>query len=391
MSVLKMKGIPITNIILFYKYFNPYDILNQRDLFIEFAHGHLALNDESKYCIGMFQTAHLMKKPRYLCKNIGDEKEDCPLSPADCNNEEFFWENPFDMNLRDIMLTKENIEEGTVISDDIYHWCELNLSAYDKKAQICVLLTSIYLLSGNSLRDYPLDKQRVLEAFKRINTKTTVTRKECVLPTTDNNGITNVVLTPDSKPYKCPFFEEPFITGKHRIRTYRIEAANRITTDKNVEVIIKTGTLCLRIKSGNHIYVNAVDGKIISVLSDVFENGLVRIERTKAENDRLNVFFNGEQRILRFAENQYITSFASGINSNSILYICNNRLCTTYFAQSNSFPELSVIQERTVVEVMIIGNDYYILQDTGKVYSSNNYYNGKKNVAALSHLFGGTK
>lgn len=388
MPVLKMQGRPITNFCLFRELFEPCALLRQRELAADFAVGHLMLEDEMRFYVSALCAAVRGRRTR-LADAWSEHNEGLDY-PENMTAQDYF-DDVLALAPRGVELEEEQIKKALPVAQAVFALCGGAVEDEALRARLSVLLTSAYLLAGADLSTHPLDGQAVLDGWARRMPQQGKRgpRVECVLPADSTERIPTVVLAPDPEPYVCPRFTGVFDPEKHRIRTYRIEADSRSSFGHDAAVVLEVCGERVRIERGGHVYVNAVAGGAVCLLPDCVRSGAVCVEReSDGQDDSLLVTYNDTQRTLRFEPGVRVTSFATGGQPDSLLFIRDGRLSIDSFAAHGNYVKLQILQERRVVQVGMRGNEYIVLQDNGRVHSSLAKFNGRTGVLSLDELGG---
>lgn len=371
MDILKLQGIPVTSMLLFQRYFDPYDLIRQRSLFRDFAWGHLCLSKGKKYHTAM--VCALLSD----CVRLGDfqsslsvEKRRDALQRV---NGSTYWGNPLGFTEWNVLvdLSEDVSEAERVQTQRLYQWCRDQLPPEDREALFLLLCACYLLAEASDARTPELDAQRLLTAWKSDGTMGQAYHM-LSLPQEAGDEICTVPL--EAAAYVgvrgCRTLEQG-----QRIRTFRLDNTASLT-DRTLRL---DGDI-YRIPAGGCRYVNAVGGEIVQVLPDRAVNGSCGI----AWEDHQLVVRNGTVRCeTGLLDQSGITSFAVGKTRHEVLYIRNYRLYTELCRTEKVLPEL---RSRRMVEVRFREGDYYLLQDTGRIYSSDDKWNYVRGFTSLNDI-----
>lgn len=370
MDILKLQGVPVTNVLLFQRYFDPYDLIHQRMLFRDFAWGHLCLSPGKKYHAAML-CALLSDGNRigdFQSSLSADQRRDA-LQFVDGST---YWNNPLEFMefSRPVDLSKDVFEAERVQTQRLYHWCREQLPPEDREA-LFLLLCACCLLAEADLRVSELDAQRLLAAWKSSGTMGQAYHI-LLLPEDTGDEICTVQL--EAPAYVGVRGCEALEQGQ-RIRTFRLD-----NTASRTDRTLSLDNDIYRIPAGGCRYVNAVGSEIVRVLPDRTDNGLCGMTW---EDHRLIVWDKSARCETELSDKSGITSFAVGETRHEVLYIRNYRLCRELYLAKKALPQLGL---RRMVEIMFRGGDYYLLQDTGKVYSSDDKWNYVRGFSSLNEI-----
>lgn len=370
MAILKLRGEPVTNLLLFRRYFDPCGLVCQRNLFYDFARGHLCLSRTEKY--------HTAILHALLTDGVGTgdfkaaDSAEQRMEALYGINGDTYWENPLQLteNGFPVDMSDSAAEGGWERTAALYHWCAQHLPETERQP-LFLLLCACYLLADASVADMSgLDAEKLLEAFGGNGARTGAGGRTLSLPQDDGRNVCAVRLE------RGMYFgvgRRGSLENGQRIKTYRLDNPYPST-----DIILRLNNQTYTIPGGGCRYVNAVDGEIVRVLPEEAEDGGPRISR----DDGQLILWNGAyNRALETGEN--VSSFAVGKEINETLYIRNYRLHTEYY---DGWKQSREFASRRIVEVRFVNGDYFLLQDTGRVYSSNDAWNYQRGFTSLEDI-----
>ena len=375
MAVLKMKGKPIVNILRLRQYFDLCDLVWHREEFCDFANGHLRLSNEANYHYSILKLllSHGVDTGVYTVPGTPEAR----LKSLDSVNGINYWDNPIGFEKCEVREhLDDRFEQRKAIPVELYKWCLSNLYDQKERQSIFLLLTAGCLLAGVDVPSLMPDPKELISIYGQRNASF-YDFQDLALPPVSDPSLSVERVEISFRHCFAAYYGDSLKEGA-RIRTYWLQNASphdsilQLDNNKRYTIPADTG-----------LYVNAAEGKIVRVLPNKAENESVRIRR---ENMGLIVEDGEKKYRIEPAKNTHISSFATGNTSNSLLYIQGYALCMEKYNLPDFLQEKSAFEGKRMVEVAIKEGKYYILQDNGRVYSSDVRWNYRRNVASLAEV-----
>lgn len=391
MIALRLKNHQIVNYGKLSKYFDIHDVICQKEAFLSFAKSHLVWEAIDRYHVNMLAAAF---------------SRDMSWSGEVQFNPGAYYKNPYQLEIKDYeqqeavekQLNEESSSESKSGVDEYIYDSVIKEEISDAdKGDLFVFLTSVYKLSRKDASEDQINISSIVDAWFGKKTESIDENIEIdVLANYGANtegleqkGIEEIVLAPGKGGYRITRYPKKYLEDGMRIRTVRLYAKTSGSRYGVVEIgVFSEGQEDypperIIIKQGEYIYANITDGKLIKCLETVSVNTDCAMEREHLGMDIVTVRSGRE---VKSYELEAVSSFAVEYRGSGFIAVKNNRLVTTYYSGRYMYTQLEVIEERKVVEVRIIDGNYLILQDNGKVYSSNNEYKQLRNIANLADL-----
>lgn len=375
MKILKMNGYPITNIYDYHKYFNVYDILKHNKEFLVFISTNFAnLSKTFSYCYAMAYTAIENEVPTFMREHIYDKKSDINFEICNWEN---FWDNPFGF-CQSCSPSSELVELSKVIAKQ---YSLRNKDIIFKKAMIISITAFIFLNDKNI--GTVMDLEKAKKCFLGKKTEENKNPFEVYLEDDMSEGIQSIYLEPSAKSYICLPYEESEEVKK--IKTFRIAASRKIhsLSNRNVKIYVKDELIT--IPSGDHIYVNAVNGKVVKVLEKSQMKKEHYLKNTGEDKDVL-VFDHEDNVIHDFFGNEYISSFDFSEMDHSVVYLKNLKLCLDLCSSPAFTEQMSEFSELKFVEVKIKNRNFYLLGMNGELFSNDSRCSKEHNVCSIDEV-----
>lgn len=369
MPVLKLRGEPVTNLLLFSKYFDPFDLVRQKFLFYDFARGHLCLSPDAKYHTAIL---HALLTDGTgtggLCSEINAAQRKKILDKL---NGKTYWANLLQLKEcgQEVNVSREAASGGEAHTTALYRWCSQNLPEKNRQ-KLFLFLCACYLLADVTPSTFPVNAEHLLLAAQSDGIQPGKSGGPLSLPQTDERDVCAVSLEPGI--YYGTSYRRALKDGQ-RIRTYRLD-----NPSPDQKVVLRLDSRSYSIHSRGCLYVNAVDGEIVRVHPEEAVDRGLRLSRSGGQ---ILLWENNTSRVLLSKHN--VSSFTFGREKGDLLYVQNYRLCTERCSDQAPFKDIA---SRRIVEVRFFNGDYFLLQDTGRVYSSNDNWNYRRGVSSLEEI-----
>lgn len=369
-----MSGYPITNIRDYNKYFNIYDVLKYHKEFLTFILSHFAnLSKAFTYCAAMVYTTVKNQIPLHMCDDIWDNRSDVNFDKC---NPENFWNNPFSF-CQDYSPSSELLN---IFNEVAMQFKNKTDDIVFKKVMIISIAAFTFLNDKNI--DTKIDLEKAKISFLGNEDKKTNNLYEIRFDDDMSECIQTIKLEPSSEFYTC----ELFIEGDFKeIKTFRIEASRKINSLSNRTVKINVGDKQIIIPTGEHIYVNTINGQIATILEKNKLKKGHKLQNAGVEKDVLK-FDDENNAVLDFYGNEYISSFDFSPSDDSIVYINNLRLCLNMCSSPILMEQLTKYSDLNLVEVKLVNSRFYLLRSNGELLSNDPKCNGEKNVYSIESV-----
>jgi|GEM_PF-3724558 hypothetical protein len=375
MNFLRMNGRKITNLDKFYAEFNPIDALLQKESFSAFA---------GIYCrrISEFDTCC-----EEICRNI--------VKNFEFVNKEIKFENPVELFWGTGHTTDDTSEKIVLTLFELIDKTDLT---FDEKYKIYLFITSAYLLAHANPDDTPLNIERVKRIIRGTETNSQSNNKESnsnndVLISPGNSDYIELIAGNDIK-YHFNVYEAMEFSPDERIRTIKICAVRAPNTIYNsaADIVLFSSSSNrkreIKLRHEEFIYVNVIGNYITKILdTNVYNNGHV-MERGDLTSEKIySINSDGERRLIDSSIYTNTSCFAPEEYENKYLFVQKNRLKAMNYSGTIIYkPVIDSIEEKNIVEVKIICNNFLILQDTGRVYSSKPEWDKLRRISTLDKI-----
>jgi hypothetical protein len=385
MIALRLNNHQIVNYGKLSKYFDIYDIICHKEAFLSFAKSQLVWEAIDRYHVNMLAAA---------CSRDMSWSEDVQFSSN------AYYRNPYQLTMKDYELqeaVEEQFPESKSQLDKYIYDSVIKAEISDAdKANLFVFLTSVYKLARRDVCEDQINISSIVDAWLGKKAESIDENIEIDVlanyaantEVSEHKGIGEIVLAPGKRGYRITKYPGQYLEDGMRIQTVRLYAETSGSRYGIVEIEVYSEEEehpleKITIKQGEYIYANITNGKLIKCLETVSAYTDCVMEREHLGMDIVTVRSGRE---VKSYELEAVSSFAVEYRGSGFLAVKNNKLVTTYYSGRYVYTQLEVIEERKVVEVRIIDGNYLILQDNGKVYSSNNEYKQLRNIANLADL-----
>lgn len=388
MAPLQMKGRQINNIRRFYEYFSLEEILAQREAFAAFAKSHLRLGDEESYLVAMFSAA---------AENA--------LTPEDAFQDDF-WSNPLKLSEGAFLNHAQGTdasgaagfsvsENGWLLTHTVFGRIAETTRSNVEKRRLYYLAASALLLGQADACNLPLGLEPV---FRLINGETVNKHDDEPADSTVKMepNQTQVVLASGKTVYWMDTFTEAKLGDGQTISVLNVRAIFGPAAGKYSCVLLRLRTqgaegepIEIQLQPGEYRYFLCADGRVIKPLPTSVESGGRSLTRADLSKDELIYRTNeGTTRKLPSSGNDGITAFCVEPDSDGYLLVYGHRLDASRFSCYQSYPEIQLLENRNIVDVLLHEGEYLMLQANGRVFSSRPEWDALRNVAALEDVVG---
>lgn len=392
MVSLRMKGRQISNLARFYESFDLEQLLLQRQAFLAFANACLQLFDLDEYVVKVFSAAN--------------EKKDEIVKDAGSAFLDDFWNNPFGFALKDAAFedalkrqrepepNSAEEERNRLVHSVFQALGEAKMENGEKRA-LYYLVSAAMLLGRVPEANRTVDAESLLLALsgqKPVEEETSEADRWIKMPEEDEE----IVLRAGKIRYRVQLFDGDKLDESDCIRVVRVRAAKAKRGGSYVSVHL---SLCEKEESaaaaaytltpGEYLYFLCVGECAVKPMCVRITAGNRSLERRKLDGDDLfYTYSDGKTRKLPSSMCAGVSGFALETDADGYMLVRDHRLDASHFSSYGSCPQFSILEYRRVVDVAIVGSDYLVLQENGRVYSSRAEWNGLRHIVALEDVTG---
>lgn len=381
MAPLHMRGRQINSICRFYEYFSLEEILTQREAFSAFARAQLRLGEEDCYFAEMFRRAAL----------------ETPLPESDFADD--YWDNPLQLGEEKSGQAFEPAafsisDEKRALTHTVYERVAAAQRDPSEKRRLYFLAASALLLGPAQTNGIAFEAEslfRLLDGVDRSPKENEPAERTVAIA-----DQTEVVLTTGKTVYWLETFQQTKLGEGQIISNLRVTAKFGPAAGKYSRAILRlrggqsdaTATE-FQLQAGEHLDFLCADGCVIKPLPTKAEAGSRSLTRPDLSKDDL-VYRSqdGTARKLSAASTCGVTAFCVEPDADGYLLILGQRLDASHFSCYHSYPQLQQLEHRSVVDVMLHEEDFLVLQNNGRVFSSRPEWDSLRNVAALEDVIG---
>ena len=388
MAPLHMKGRQINSIRRFYEYFSLEEILAQREAFSAFAKAQLRLGDEETYLVAVFIAA---------AENA--------LTPEDAFQDDF-WSNPLKLCEGAFLNHAQGTdasgaaaysvsENNRLLTHTVFGRIVETTRSNVEKRRLYYLAVSALLLAQADASNLLLELEPV---FRLINGDTVNKQEDEPADSTVKiePNQTQIVLASGKMVYWMDTFTEAKLGDGQTISVISVRAIFGPAAGKYSCVLLRLRTkgaedeaVEIQLQPGEYRYFLCADGRVIKPLPTSVESGGRSLTREDLSKDELIYRTNeGTTRKLPSSGIDAITAFCVEPDSDGYLLVYGNRLDASRFSCYQSYPEIQLLENRNIVDVLLHEGDYLMLQANGRVFSSRSEWDALRNVAALEDVVG---
>lgn len=382
MAPLRMNGRQINSIRRFYEHFSLEEVLTQREAFAAFARAQLRLSYEDGYIVEMlYRAAREQPLPE---SEFTDDYWNDPLRLSEAKSGQSF--EPATLSISD---------EKRALTRAVYERVTAAQGENSEKRRLYYLVASALMLCPSRTDGIAFEAETLFRLLNGddLSPKKSEPAERTVAIAADQ---TEVVLTTGKTVYRLETFQQAKLDEGQSISVLRVTAKFGPAAGKYSRAILRLSggkpdapETEFQLQAGEYLYFLCTGGYVIKPLPTKMEAGGRSLTRTDLSKDDL-VYRSpdGTARKLSAAATGGVTAFCVEPDTDGYLLILGQRLDAGRFSCYQSYPVLQQLEHRSVADVMLHKEDFLVLQNNGRVFSSRPEWDSLRNVAALEDVIG---